>query len=63
MKVKIKEYFGEIPDYLTLGKEYDFDKWSEDNDGSIQDDIGLGLYIFLDCCDFLNGGSWEVVSE
>ena len=63
MKVKIKSFNGELPDYLTLGKVYEFDSWSDDNDGSIQDDLGMGLYIFLDCCDFLNGGSWEVVNE
>ena len=63
MKIKIKEYNGKLPDYLTLGEVYDFDKWSDDNDGSIQNDIGIGLYIFLDCCDFLNGGSWEIIEE
>ena len=63
MKSKIKEYNGKLPDYLTLGEVYDFDKWSDDNDGSIQNDIGIGLYIFLDCCDFLNGGSWEIIEE
>ena len=63
MKIRIKEYNGELPDYLTLGEVYDFHKWSDDNDGSIQDDIGIGLYIFLDCCDFLNGGSWEIIEE
>ena len=55
MKIKIKSYYGDLPEYLTLGKVYEFDKWSDDNDGSIQDDIGIGLYIFLDECDFLGG--------
>ena len=63
MKIKIKSYYGDLPEYLTLGKVYEFDKWSDDNDGSIQDDIGIGLYIFLDECDFLGGGSWEVVDN
>ena len=63
MKIKIKSYYGELPEYLTLGKVYEFDKWSDDNDGGIQDDIGIGLYIFLDECDFLGGGSWEVVDD
>lgn len=63
MKIRIKEYNCELPDYLTLGKVYDFDNWSDDNDGSIQNDIGIGLYIFLDCCDFLGGGSWEIIEE
>lgn len=63
MKIKIKSFNEDLPDYLTLGKLYEFDRCSDDNDGSIQDDLGRGLYIFLDCCDFLNGGSWEVVNE
>ena len=63
MKIKIKSFNGDLPDYLTLGKVYEFDSWSDYNDGSIQDDLGMGLYIFLDCCAFLNGGSWEVVNE
>ena len=63
MKIKIKSFNGDLPDYLTLGKVYEFDSWSDDNDGSIQDDLGMGLYIFLNYYDFLNGGSWEVVNE
>lgn len=63
MKIKIKNFNGELPEYLTLGKVYEFDKWSDDNDGGIQDDMGIGLYIFLDNCDFLGGGSWEVVDN
>ena len=53
MKIKIKSFNGELPEYLTLGKVYEFDKWSDDNDGGIQDDIGIGLYIFLDEDDVL----------
>ena len=63
MKIKIKSCYGDLPEYLTLGKVYEFDKWSDDKTGSIQDDIGVRLYIFLDKCDFLGGGSWEVVDD
>ena len=63
MKIKIKSFNGDLPDYLTLGKVYEFVRLSDDDDGLIHDDLGMGLYIFLDCCDFLNGGSWEVVDE
>ena len=61
MKVKIKSFNGELPDYLTLGKVYEFEKWDDDGFGGIQDDIGLGLMINTEVCDFLNGGSWEVL--
>ena len=63
MKIKIKSFNGELHEYLTIGKVYDFDKWSDDNDGGIKDDIGMGLYIFLDECDFLGGGSLEIVDN
>lgn len=47
MKIKIKNFNGELPDYLTVGKVYEFDMWSDDRDGSIRDDTGLGLYIYI----------------
>lgn len=67
MKVKIKNYLGDFPQYLTIGKEYDFEVWGEwGNDeslaGGIQDDEGLGLLISIKNCDFLNGGDWELVN-
>ena len=62
MKVKIKSFNGSLPEYLTEGKEYDVIKcgtyWCD-----IVDDDGDDVFILLDGCEFLNGGSWEVVSE
>lgn len=62
MKVKIKSFNGVLPEYLTVGKEY------EVVDGKypyfdIIDDCNENVYIDVNDCDHLNGGSWEVVEE
>lgn len=63
MKVKIKSFNGNIPEFLTLGKEYDVwttsDMWTQ---GIVDDTfsrrvISLGLKE----CYLLNGGDWEEV--
>ena len=60
MKVKIKSFNGELPHYLTLGKEYDLYE-----DGSLPPhlicDEGKKVYIIINECFHLNGGSWEIV--
>ena len=63
MKVKIKSFNGELPSYLTLGKEYEAVSFLLDG-GSfprIVTDDGFKLVLCLYSCDYLNGGSWEVV--
>ena len=65
MKVKIKEYFGELPEYLTEGKVYEV--------VTPINYFGLAqIYTDDNClCDIqllsesmrLNGGYWEIVSE
>lgn len=63
MKIKIKEFNGDLPDYLTLGKTYDV--------VTPMNYLGLAqIYTDDNClCDVqllsesmrLNGGSWEIV--
>lgn len=63
MKVKIKEYFGELPDYLTEDKLYEVGEILDVHLFSVDDDNGDTMIIFTEDCGFLNGGSWEIVSE
>ena len=65
MKVKIKEYFGKLPKYLTVGKVYDVVECIDYECGFLQitDDEQQSRLILIDRCSHLNGGSWEVVSE
>lgn len=63
MKVKIKSFNGELPEYLTLGKVYDVVN-DCGNFGIYVDIVGDdGFLVFLDIddCSHLNGGSWEIV--
>lgn len=60
MKVKIKSYNDEMPEYLTEGKEYSLSDFSG-HGGWILDDIGDEIYILLEECAHLNVGSWEIV--
>ena len=62
MKVKIKSFNGELPSYLTVGKAYEVwtssDLWSQ----GIRNDVHDSLVIMnFSNCDYLNGGSWEIV--
>ena len=64
MKVKIKECFGDLPNYLTLGKVYKVTPSVGFEDlYDLRDDVGDTLNIDLEDCVHLNNGSWEVVSE
>ena len=64
MKIKIKNYNGELPDYLTAGKVYEVDDCS-DLAGYlfITDDMGYTRSITLKNCWYLNGGYWEVCND
>ena len=60
MKVKIKSFNGELPDYLTVGKEYEVKNFN----GSsvlIESDHGELIFTEINGTSHLNGGSWEVV--
>lgn len=60
MKVRIKNFNGELPSYLTEGKEYDV--LNGDELGcEIVDDVGDILKIYPLCSSHLNDGSWEIV--
>lgn len=61
MNVKIKSFNGDLPDYLTLGKVYPLDTTNDLYGGDIYCDDGERIFIQIDECAFLNGGSWEVV--
>ena len=60
MKVKIKTFNGELPDYFTLGKEYNAMVRSDYSLFIIDDDSDSILCAF-NGYPHLNGGSWEIV--
>ena len=64
MKVKIKSFNGNLPNYLTLGKLYEV---IGNNFASglcyILDDYNDPCLIYLEDCSYLNGGEWEIVDE
>lgn len=63
MKVKIKSFNGNIPEFLTLGKEYDVWTTSDMLTQGIVDDTFNRRVISLSLkeCYLLNGGDWEEV--
>ena len=62
MKIKIKSYNGELPDYLTLDKEYEVLEYYEDVDSFyIVDDQEDEIYTLRTSTHHLNGGEWEIV--
>ena len=63
MKVRIKDVpEGWECDYLTLGKKYDF---TDDTNGGghIVDEDGQRIFIYIPNCEFLDGGSWEIIPD
>ena len=62
MKVKIKNFNGELPEYLTQGKEYMVAGISGTGRmfWAFSDDKQLDCFLFNEC-EHLNGGSWELV--
>ena len=65
MKIRIKTYNGELPSYLTMGREYLVHQTIKNRIvNRITNDRGHLISINLNYgCVYLNGGSWEVVSE
>lgn len=62
MKIKIKSFNGELPDYFTEGKVYDVVEMWGRKSGVIMVDT-MQIIFNLDSCKSLNGGSWEVVND
>ncbi len=63
MKIKIKTFYGKLPNYLTNGKVYIANKEFDGAPFAITSDDGKQDYISIDDCGHLNGGSWEVIDE
>ena len=61
MKIRIKTYNGELPSYLTVGRVYLLNTTNDLDSGDIIADDGQRIFILIDWCFHLNGGSWEVV--
>ena len=61
MKVKIKSFNVELPEYLTLEKEYDFTISDSGKGGLLINDFADESYINLGCSAHLNDGSWVIV--
>ena len=62
MKIMIKSFNGELPEYFTIDKIYECKPRSE-HTFFLDDDEGYRLLCLYDNCPNLNGGSWEVVNE
>lgn len=62
MKVKIKHFNGELPNYLTEGKVYKAARINEHLFGFKGDD-GRNMFATFYRSSHLNEGSWEVISE
>ena len=60
MKIKIKSYNGELPDYFTFDKVYEARHRSE-HTFFLNDDEGYRLMYLYNNCPNLNGGCWEIV--
>ena len=63
MKIKIKSFNGVLEDFLTLNKPYLVQEVLDNYLLSVKDDNGDTMIVYTEECDFLNGGSWEVVDE
>lgn len=65
MKIRIKTFNGQLPDYLTMGKVYEVTQCEVSkeisNCGWIFADNGVKSFIDFDISNHLNGGSWEIV--
>ena len=64
MKLKISECKGELPSYLTIGKEYEVIKDNGYGVFTCRSDDGFLFDASTQApSDRLNGGNWEVVKE
>lgn len=62
MKVKIKKFNGELPSYLSYCKEYVVISGNYPY-LDILGDNGEDIFIDINDCSHLNGGSWEFCCE
>lgn len=64
MKVKVKTFNEKLPLGITLGKVYDVwstsDMWTFGIKNDNYEKVIIGNFHL---CDFLNGGSWEIIEE
>ena len=63
MKIRIKSFNGELPEYLTEWKEYDAFLGDNVGGATFTDDFGNKAYCSLDNSCHLGGGSWEIVDD
>ena len=67
MKIKIKNFNGELPDYLTVGKGYEIEHINSEGGRFIISDLEGDdddyILVSMSDCKHLNGGSWEVMSD
>ena len=64
MKIRIKSFNGELPEYLTAGRIYDVVKMPDSmHRVVINDNNGNRMSTNLYKSGYLNGGSWEIVDE
>lgn len=59
MKIKIKNFNGELSKLLTVDKVYET-SYRTDYTFWIKDDFGIRMPVQLNNCLRLNGGSWEI---
>ena len=62
MKIKIKSFNVDLPEYLTIGKVYEFKKLKS-YCGLVVVDNGDEYFTYLKGSVHLGGGSWEVVDD
>lgn len=61
MKIKIKSYNGELPNYLTLNKEYECEVSASKRGAIFVDDNGELCAVKIKKSCHLNGGDWELI--
>ena len=63
MKVRIKTFYGELPEYLELNKSYEIEHIDNNGNYFICTDLIDYVCITLNNCVHLNGGYWEFIDE
>ena len=64
MKIRIKSFNGELPEFLTAGRVYDVVKVPDSmHRVVINDNNGNRMSTNLYKSGYLNGGSWELVDD
>ncbi len=66
MKIKIKTFNGELPDYLVEDKSYELMEGYIINDdifAKVEMGMVIPIHSSLKNCRHLNGGTWEIHNE